>query len=84
MELTKYEKYSLKKIGEWEKKKHKGLHKKILDFTSKPVDRVLEKIGIEKFKKFENAIGTVVNKLLYASKYTVDSEKLIKRATNMV
>ena len=80
MELTKYEKYSLKKIGEWEKERHTGLHKKILDFTSKPVDYIMEKIGTEKFKKFENAIGTTVNKLIYASTYTVDPEKLIKRA----
>ena len=80
MELTKYERYTLEKIEKWEKEKHKGLHKKILDLTSRPVDYVMEKIGTEKFKKFENAIGAAVNKLLYASTYTVDPEKLIKRA----
>jgi len=80
MELTKYERYSLEKIEKWEKEKHKGLQKKILDFTSKSVDYVMEKIGAEKFKKFENAIGAAVNKLLYASTYTVDPERLIKRA----
>ena len=31
MEISEYEAIGLKKINKWEKQKHKGFHKKILD-----------------------------------------------------
>ncbi|MCK4824376.1 EcsC family protein [bacterium] len=80
MELSEYEKTSLKKIREWEKEKHKGFHKKILDVTSRPVDYVIGKIGPEKLKKIENAVEKTVENLLSTSTYTVNPENLIKRA----
>jgi len=80
MEISEYEKKTLKKIAKWEKEKHKGFHKKVLDVTSRPVDYVISKIGPEKLKKFENAVEKTVKNLLYVSTSTVDPEELIKRA----
>jgi len=80
MEINEYEATSLRKIKKWEKEKHKGFHKKVLDITSKPVDYVIDKIGSEKFKQFENAIEKTVTNLLHTSTFTVDPEELIKRA----
>ena len=80
MKLNRYELYSLKKIERWEKESHHGFHKKILDVTSKPVDYLINKLGSEYLQKVENAIGSTVKSLLYASKYTVNPDKLIKRA----
>ena len=80
MELSKYEKISLKKIREWEGEKHKGFHKKVLDVTSRPVDYLVKKIGPEKLKNFENAVEKTIRNLLTTSTSTVDPEDLIKRA----
>ena len=80
MEISEYETISLKKITKWEKEKHKGFHKKVLDTTSRPVDYVIGKIGPEKLKKFENAVEKTVKNLLSASTCTVNPEELIKRA----
>jgi len=80
MKLNKYELFSLKKIEKWEKEQHKGFHKKILDVTSKPVDYLIKKIGPENLKKFENVIEAAVEKMLYTSTFTVNPDKLIKRA----
>ena len=80
MELSEYEKIGLGKITKWEKEKHKGFHKKVLDAVSRPVDYVIGKIGPEKLKKFENAVEKTVKNLLSASTYTVNPEELIKRA----
>ena len=80
MEISKYETISLEEIRKWEKEKHKGLHKKVLDATSRPVDYVISKIGPKKLKKFENAVEKTVKNLLYVSTSTVDPEELIKRA----
>ena len=79
MEISEYETISLKEIRKWEKEKHKGLHKKVLDATSRPVNYVIGKIGPEKLKKFENAVEKTVKNLLYVSTSTVDPEELIKR-----
>jgi hypothetical protein len=80
MEISEYETISLKKIRKWEKEKHKSLHKKVLDATSRPVDYVIGKIGPEKLKKFENAVEKTIKNLLYVSTSFVDPEELIKRA----
>ncbi len=80
MELSEYEIISLKEIKKWEKDKHKGFHKKVLDVTSRPVDYVLGKIGPKKLKYFENAVEKTVQNLLTTSTSTVDIEDLIKRA----
>jgi len=80
VELNEYEIKSLKGISKWEKEKHEGFHKKILDVISKPVDYLIKKIGPEKLKMFEGAVGTTINKMLYASTYTVNPKELIKRA----
>jgi len=80
MKISEYEKIGLRKITKWEKEKHKGFHKKVLDATSRPVDYVMGKIGHEKLKKFENAVEKTVKNLLYVSTSTVDPEELIKRA----
>ena len=80
MEISEYETSSLKKIKKWEKEKHKGLHKKVLDVVSRPVDYVIGKIGSEKLKKFENAAEKTIKNLLSTSTHTVDPEELIKRA----
>ena len=80
MELSKYEKLSLIRINKWEKKRHGGIEKKILAGVSKPVDYIIKKVGHEKLKAFENAIESALNKMMYASTYSVNPEKLIKRA----
>jgi len=80
MEINEYETKSLEKIKKWEKEKHKGFHKKVLDVTSKPVDYLIRTVGVEKLKKFENAIERTVKNLLYASTSTIKPEELIKRA----
>jgi len=80
MEISEYETISLEKITKWEKEKHKGFHKKVLDVTSRPVDYVIGKIGPKKLKKFESAVEKTVKNLLSASTYTVNPEELIKRA----
>ena len=72
MEINEYETMSLEKIKEWEKKKHHGFHKKVLDVTSKPVDYLIGKIGDKKLKKFEETIEKTVKNLLYASTSTVN------------
>ena len=69
MKLNEYEKNSLKKVKQWEQAKHKSLHKKILDATSRPVDYLIKKIGNEKLKHFENAVEKTINNLLNASTY---------------
>ena len=80
MEINKYETISLKEIKKWEKDKHKGFHKKVLDVVSRPVDYVLGKIEPKKLKIFENTVEKTVSNLLTASTSTVDPEELIKRA----
>lgn len=80
MRLNAYESKSLKQIKKWEKEKHKGFHKKLLDAASKPVDYLIKKIGPERFKKFEDAIEKTVKNLIHTSKYTVDPRTLLKRA----
>jgi len=80
VELNKYEIKSLKEIGKWEKEKHGGFHKKILDVITKPVDYLIKKIGPEKLKMFESAIEATIKQMLYASTYTVNPQQLIKRA----
>lgn len=80
MELSEYEKIGLKKIRKWEGEKHKGLHKKVLDVTSRPVDYLVRKIGPKKLKIVETAVDNTVKNLLSASTCMVDPEDLIKRA----
>ena len=80
MKLNEYETVSLRQIEEWEKEKHKGFHKKVLDITSAPVNYLVKQIGPGKLKAFEKAIATTVRNLLYASTYTVNTAALIKRA----
>ena len=80
MQLNEYEIQSLAEIAEWEKQKHKGFHKRILDVASKPVDYLIERIGPDRFEKLDNAIRGTMKNLLYASKHTVEPEVLIKRA----
>jgi len=80
VKLSEYEIKSLREIKKWEKEQHKGIHKKILDATSRPVDYVVRKIGPEKLRKFESAIEKTVKNLLSTATCTVDPEELIKRA----
>jgi hypothetical protein len=80
MQINEYETVSLKEIKKWEKDKHRGFHKKVLDVTSRPVDYVLSKVGPKKLKHFENAVEKTVQNLLTTSTSTVDIEDLIKRA----
>ncbi|TSA54963.1 MAG: EcsC family protein, partial [Planctomycetaceae bacterium] len=80
MKLSEYEIKSLREIEKWEKDKHKGFHKKVLDVVSRPVDYVLGKIGQKKLKIFEDAVEKTVNNLLTTSTSTVNAEDLIKRA----
>jgi len=80
VELNEYEIKSLKEISKWEKEKHEGFHKKILDVVSKPVDYLIKKIGPQKLKMFEGAIEKTIKQMLYASTYTVNPKELIKRA----
>jgi len=48
VELNEYESKGLEEINKWEKEKHGGFHKKILDVISKPVDYIIKKIGTGK------------------------------------
>lgn len=80
MKLNRYERNSLEEISKWEKEKHRGFHKKILDATSKPVDYLTRKIGPKKLRALENTIEKTVKNLLYTATYTVNPEELIKRA----
>ena len=58
MKLNEYEIVSVRQIEEWEKEKHKGFHKKVLDVTSAPVNYLVKQIGPGKLKAFEKAIAT--------------------------
>ena len=80
MKLSNYELKSLQEIEEWEKKKHEGFHKKILDVTSKVTDYIMNSIGRENYGIVEDAIEGTVRSLLYASKYTINENGIIKRA----
>jgi hypothetical protein len=80
MKLTIYETLSLKRIRRWEREKHRGLQKRLLDLTSRPVEYVIKQIGHETLQAAEEAVQATVEKLLHASNYTVKPEALIKRA----
>jgi hypothetical protein len=80
VKLNEYETESLREIRKWEKEQHKGIHKKILDATSRPVDYVVKKIGPERLKKFESAVEKTVKNLLSTATCTVDTDELMKRA----
>ncbi len=80
MELNAYEKKALREISKWERNKHEGFHKKILDITSKPVDYVFKKIGPDRLRKVEGVVEKTVRTLLFASTFVVNSRELIDRA----
>ena len=80
MKLTDYEVDSFRAIKKWEKERHHGFHKKVLDVTSKPVDYLIEKIGPDKFKHFEKTVAGTIQTLLTTARYTIDPKVLIKRA----
>ncbi len=80
MKLSQYEIKGLQEIKKWEVAQHKGIHKKILDATSRPVDYVVGKIGHQRLKRFESAIEKTIKNLLSTATCTVDPEELIKRA----
>ncbi|MFC1734940.1 EcsC family protein [Candidatus Hydrogenedentota bacterium] len=80
MKLSEYEVKALEEIAKWEKTKYEGLHKRILDMTSKPVDAIIKKVGKKRFSVFEKAIGRTVRRLLDASTHTIEPEELVKRA----
>jgi len=79
-ELKKYEIRALSEIKKWEKTKYTGIQKKLQDSVSVPINFIMNKVGEEKFTAIEKAIRAVVEKLLYASSLTTDSEKMIKKA----
>jgi len=80
MRLTDYEIQSLKEIRKWEEQKHGGLHKRLLDAASRPVDHVIEKIGRAKFRAFEKTLSGAIRSLLEASTFTIGPEKILERA----
>jgi hypothetical protein len=67
-------------IKKWEKQKYSGVQKQFQDIVSKPIDYLIQKIGAEKFDSIEKAIQAVVEKLLYASRFTVDPTRIIQKA----
>jgi len=79
MKLSPYETNSLKDIKRWEKERHGGIHKKILDVSSKPVNFIIEKIGHKRFKAIETALEKTITHLLFVSTFTLKSKKLLKR-----
>jgi hypothetical protein len=76
MELKKYEKYTLNKIDEWEKKRPG----KLIDTVSKPVDYILKKLGEKRLDKFETTVESILKKMLRTGTYKIDKKKLLKRA----
>ena len=79
-ENKKYEIRSLKTIEKWEKQKYTGVQKQFQDMVSKPIDYIVQKVGEEKFNRIEKAIQAVVEKLLYASRFTVNPERIVRKA----
>ncbi|KPA12864.1 magnetosome protein Mad12 [Candidatus Magnetomorum sp. HK-1] len=79
-EIKKYEIRSLADIKKWEKKKYTGIQKKLQDTVSVPIDYIMNKIGEKKFHSIEKAIRLVVEKLLYASSFTIDPNRIILKA----
>jgi len=79
-ENKKYEIRSMIAIKKWEKQKYSGVQKQFQDMVSKPIDYLIQKIGAEKFDSIEKAIQAVVEKLLYASRFTVDPTRIIQKA----
>lgn len=80
MKLSAFELKSMREIKKWEKEKHHGFHKKVLDVTSKPVEYLIEKIGSDKFTNFEKTVSATIQALLTTARYTIDPQVLIKRA----
>jgi len=79
-DLKKYEIRAYKDIQKWEKESYSGFHKKLQDSISAIIEYGVKKVGEEKFQSVENAIKVIVEKLLYASKFTVDSKRIIQKA----
>jgi len=79
-EVQKYEIRALSEIKKWEKQKYKGIQKRLQDTVSAPINFVMEKVGPDKFETIEKAIRGVVEKLLHASAFTTDSQKMINKA----
>ncbi len=80
-EQKKYEIRSLITIQQWEKERYTGIQKKFQDTISLPIDYMLKKIGEDKFSSIEKAIRILVEKMLYASRFTVDPQRIIQKAS---
>jgi len=79
-EIRKYEIRALSEIKKWEQKKYTGIQKKLQDTVSIPINYVMNQVGEDKFAAIEKAIRGVVEKLLYASAFTTDSQKIVNKA----
>ncbi len=80
MTLSEYEQHALVEIKTWEKRGHRGFHKKFLDLISKPIGFIVDGVGHDRLKALEAAIATAIDRLLNASTYTVELDELVERA----
>ena len=80
MELNSYEVSALEEIRKWEKEGHEGLGKKILDVVSKPVDYLVSKVSPDMLKMVESAMEGTIKQMVNVSSYSLDPEKLLRRA----
>ncbi|MBF0254032.1 MAG: EcsC family protein [Candidatus Omnitrophica bacterium] len=80
MKLNDYERTSLSEIFLWEKSKHTGFHKKILEVLSRPAEELIRKIGEDRFAEFEKHVERAVRTFISASTFTVNPQVIIRRA----
>jgi hypothetical protein len=79
MQLSLYEKLSLELIDSWERRKAGGLGIRILDLGTVAVERIVKNIGPDRTAAVEDAVRAAVVQMLHASKFTVNTEELIRR-----
>ena len=79
-ELKKYEIKALKEINEWEISEYDSFSKKFFDAVAEPFSYLINKIGKNNFEVVEKTIKKLVEQFYKASEYTVNPDKIMKRA----
>ena len=78
--ITYYEALSLQAITQWEQRGHTGLNKRLLDLASKPIGSAISVLEPETIHAVENIVHRGVQRLLHGSQFSMDANKLVKRA----
>ncbi|MBF0102185.1 MAG: EcsC family protein [Desulfobacterales bacterium] len=76
----RYEITSLIEINTWYKEKSTSFHKKLQDIAFTPIEFVINSFGKEKFEQLEDAIYFTTKKLIESSTFTVDLQKIARKA----